>query len=59
MSEPDPPPAAPQLGLICRQCGCGHFDTTSTRKLTGGRVMRRRACRHCQKRIVTYERAIG
>jgi hypothetical protein len=44
-------------GIRCRDCGCGHFYTLRTTKVFGGRVMRERVCRHCGKRIRTYERA--
>jgi transcriptional regulator NrdR family protein len=50
---------AEQRGLVCRQCGCRHFWVLYTRGIHGGRLMRRRECRHCGKRITTWERAIG
>jgi len=50
---------AEQVGLECRGCGCRHFDTVETRKVTGGRVRRRRECRHCGKRITTIEHEQG
>jgi hypothetical protein len=54
-------PAAPEepVGLECRQCGCRHFDTVETRKIAGGRIRRRRECRHCGRRITTIEREQG
>ncbi|MFI4860249.1 MAG: hypothetical protein ACIAXF_06160 [Phycisphaerales bacterium JB063] len=48
-------PAAEQRGIICRQCGCGHFYVLYTRAKPGGRIMRRRECRHCGKRVTTWE----
>lgn len=54
-----PAPAAdPQVdkrGLECRSCGCKHFHVVYTRPTWGGRIMRRRECRHCGKRITTWE----
>lgn len=44
-------------GLTCRHCGCGHFRVIYTRPTWGGRIMRRRECRHCGKRIATWEGA--
>lgn len=46
-------------GLQCRHCGCRHFRVIYTRRAWGGRVVRRRECRHCEERITTWERAIG
>ena len=42
-------------GLECPRCGCGHFRVLYTRPASGGRVLRRRECRHCGRRITTYE----
>lgn len=60
MTEPTPK-AEPELerGIVCRDCRGAHFFTLETRKLPGGRVMRRRECRGCGRRITTYERAFG
>ena len=44
-------------GLECRECGCKHFRVVYTRPYHGGRIMRRRECRHCGKRITTWEKA--
>lgn len=43
------------IGLICPRCGCRHFWVTNTEPLRDGRIRRRRECRHCGRRIVTYE----
>jgi hypothetical protein len=43
--------------LECRYCGCKHFRVVYTRPTYGGRIMRRRECRHCGKRMTTWERA--
>ena len=42
-------------GLVCRACGCQHFRVLYTRRAWGGRLLRRRTCRHCGRRITTYE----
>jgi transcriptional regulator NrdR family protein len=46
-------------GLECRRCGCKHFSVIYTRKAPQGRVRRRKECRHCGRRITTYEHSIG
>jgi DNA-directed RNA polymerase subunit RPC12/RpoP len=46
------------LGLACRHCGGKHFRVVYTRPSWGGRIMRRRACRNCGKRMTTWERSI-
>ena len=43
--------------LVCHACGCGHFRVIYTRPTWGGRIMRRRECRHCGKRVTTWERS--
>ena len=52
-------PQDEQRGLECRECGCKHFRVIYTRAAYGGRIMRRRECRHCGTRITTWEQAIG
>ena len=42
-------------GLECRRCGCQHFYVIYTRRGLGGKVMRRRECRNCGKRMTTVE----
>ena len=49
------PPVAETLGLKCRRCGCGHFYVVYTRRAPGGRLMRRRECRNCGRRMTTLE----
>jgi transcriptional regulator NrdR family protein len=46
---------AKSTGLICRQCGCRDFRVTDTEPLKDGRIRRRRTCRHCGRRVVTFE----
>lgn len=63
--KPDPPaarqpePKEEQRGLCCRGCGCGHFRVIYTRKATGGKIRRRRECRHCGRRLTTTEKPHG
>jgi len=60
--KPENPPAAvPTLqggkrGLECPRCGCRHFHVLYTRAAMGGRILRRRECRHCGRRLTTYEK---
>ncbi len=42
-------------GLECPDCGCMHFRVLYTRRAWGGRLLRRRTCRHCGRRVTTYE----
>lgn len=46
-------------GLVCRHCGCRHFRVVYVRPQSGGRIMRRRECRHCQARLTTVEMTLG
>ncbi|NJL31983.1 MAG: hypothetical protein HC898_10315 [Phycisphaerales bacterium] len=46
---------APKRGLECPDCGCKHFRVLYTRRAWGGRLLRRRVCRHCGRRVTTYE----
>jgi len=43
-------------GLICRNCGCRHFQVIYTRRTSKNRILRRRECRNCGRRITTYEK---
>jgi hypothetical protein len=52
-------PATNKRGLECMYCGCKHFHVVYTRPSWGARVMRRGECRHCGKRMTTWERPIG
>lgn len=58
-TRPDTPPtpAKQQRGIVCPRCGCAHFRVIYTRASWGERIIRRRECRHCGRRITTYERA--
>ncbi len=55
-NEPD---AALGRGLACAACGCRHFRVLYTRRALGGRLLRRRACRHCGRRVTTYEQTLA
>ena len=44
-------------GLECPRCSCAHFRVLYTRRALGGRILRRRECRYCRRRITTYEYA--
>lgn len=43
-------------GLACPKCGCEHFRVVYTRRALGGKIVRSRECRHCGRRVITYER---
>jgi hypothetical protein len=42
-------------GLQCRVCGCQHLEVTHTERLRNGTIRRRRICRHCGAKYVSYE----
>jgi hypothetical protein len=46
-------------GIECPACGCRHFHVLYTRRAVGKRILRRRECRNCGRRITTYESAKG
>ncbi len=46
-----------ERGIMCPRCGCRHFKTTHTEPLRDGRIRRRKVCRHCGRKIVTFEAA--
>ena len=46
-------------GIRCPKCGCGHFRVIYTRKAARGRLVRRRKCRHCGRRVTTTEQLLG
>lgn len=50
---------ADRRGLECPRCGCGHFRVLYTRAKSGGKLLRRRECRHCGRRVTTYEQSLG
>lgn len=48
-----------QLGIACPRCGCRDLRVIYTRHQRGGRIRRRRECRHCGRRITTDEKPLG
>jgi transcriptional regulator NrdR family protein len=52
-------PQQPEVGIRCPRCGCGHLKTTHTEPLRNGRIRRRKVCRHCGRKIVTFEGTSG
>lgn len=41
-------------GLVCRKCGCRHFEVAATRRGSDV-IVRYRVCRHCGARRTTVE----
>lgn len=58
-SVPPTPEPTDARGLECPTCGCRHFHVIYTRQSSNGRVVRRRECRYCGRRISTSERMHG
>ena len=54
-----PKPVRAERGICCPQCGCRHFFTTNTEPLRDGRIRRRKVCRHCGRKLATYEQPLG
>jgi transcriptional regulator NrdR family protein len=50
---------AGHTGLRCWHCGAQRFRVIYTRAAPGSKIIRRRACRACGRRITTWERMIG
>jgi transcriptional regulator NrdR family protein len=48
-------PKRDEVGIRCPRCGCRHFKTSHTEPLRDGRVRRRKVCRHCGRKVVTFE----
>jgi hypothetical protein len=48
------PPKDCPVGLVCPRCNCTDLRVLNTR-YTMGRVVRYRSCRHCGRRVTTYE----
>jgi DNA-directed RNA polymerase subunit RPC12/RpoP len=59
MAEKRPDAKGDERGIRCRYCGWRHTRAVYTRPHWGGRIMRRRQCRHCGKRVTTWEKARG
>jgi transcriptional regulator NrdR family protein len=47
-----------EIGLECPDCGCRDFRTVRTTR-KADHVQRVRQCRHCGRRVVTWERIAG
>jgi transcriptional regulator NrdR family protein len=45
-------------GLVCLNCGCRHFYVVYTRP-RAEKIVRRKECRHCGRRITTQEKTTG
>ena len=57
-AAPPPAPPPPLQGIACRRCGCRDLRVVYTRRRRTG-ILRRRQCRWCGHRVVTYEREAG
>lgn len=53
MNSPYPPQEP--CGIECPKCGCRHFRVLYTRPIPKSKIMRKRECRDCGRRVVTYE----
>jgi transcriptional regulator NrdR family protein len=53
-----PPTATATAGLLCPRCGCADLRVIYTRRRES-RILRRRECRHCGRRVTSYERIGG
>jgi len=51
--QPADPPADVDR-VACPQCGCHHLPLVHTRP-SHGRILRRHQCRHCGRRLTTYQ----
>ncbi len=43
-----------KVGLVCRTCGCQHFEVHDTRKVAKA-ILRVRRCRYCGRFVTTRE----
>ena len=46
----------PDRGIACRKCGCLDSKVYYVRRSIGGKMLRRRECRHCGHLFTTYEK---
>lgn len=58
MTEKQPSKTSTQKGIECPRCGCRHFYVIYTRP-RDGKIVRRKECRHCQRRVTTSESVVG
>ena len=49
-----PSPSSGSRGVVCPRCGCADLRVRNTRH-SRGRIVRYRECRHCGRRLTTYE----
>jgi len=47
-----------QPGIECPRCACRHLPVLYTRR-RAKRIVRIRQCRHCGRRVMTYEEVRG
>lgn len=47
-----------EKGIECPSCGCRHFYVIYTRR-RDDKIVRRKECRHCGRRVTTSERRVG
>ncbi len=52
-------PKRDEVGIRCPRCGCRHFKTSHTEPLRDGRIRRRKVCRHCGHKVVTFEQTVA
>lgn len=57
MKQTEPAPRTPR-GLECPNCGCRHFYVVYTRPKVD-KIVRRKECRHCGRRITTCEKTMS
>jgi transcriptional regulator NrdR family protein len=48
------PPKDSSHGVVCPRCACADLRVLNTR-YAHGRIVRYRQCRHCGRRLTTYE----
>ena len=48
------PPKDSPRGVVCPRCGCADLRVLNTR-YQSERIVRYRQCRHCGRRVTTYE----
>lgn len=60
---PEPPPDAQrppgqQRGIACPRCGAQRWEVLATRRVWDQRIMRRRRCLACGRKVTTVERVV-
>jgi transcriptional regulator NrdR family protein len=59
MASSDESSEEKERGLICPKCSCRDFRVSDTEPLRDGRIRRRRWCRHCGRKIITFENRVS